>query len=60
MAAKLKAALEDEQRRAQSRKELIAGMSHDLKSPLTSIRAYSEAIRGAHCRRAREARRPHE
>ena len=29
----------------QSRKELIAGMSHDLKSPLTSIRAYSEAIR---------------
>ena len=45
MAAKLKAALEDEQHRAQSRKELIAGMSHDLKSPLTSIRAYSEAIR---------------
>ena len=45
MAAKLKAALEAEQRRTQSRKELIAGMSHDLKSPLTSIRAYSEAIR---------------
>ena len=41
MAAKLKAALDDEQ----SRKELIAGMSHDPKSPLTSIRAYSEAIR---------------
>lgn len=45
MAAKLKAALEAEQSRTQSRKELIAGMSHDLKSPLTSIRAYSEAIR---------------
>ena len=45
MAAKLKAALEDEQSRTQSRKELIAGMSHDLKSPLTSIRAYSEALR---------------
>ena len=45
MAAKLKAALDDEQRRQQSRKELIGGMSHDLKSPLTSIRAYSEAIR---------------
>ena len=29
----------------EGRKELIAGMSHDLKSPLTSIRAYSEAIR---------------
>ena len=24
--------------------ELIAGMSHDLKSPLTSIRAYTEAL----------------
>lgn len=45
MAARLKLSLEDEQRRTQSRKELIAGMSHDLKSPLTSIRAYSEAIR---------------
>lgn len=45
MASKLKAALETEQHRQQSRKELIAGMSHDLKSPLTSIRAYSEALR---------------
>ena len=35
MSAKLKAALEAEQRRTQSHKELIAGMSHDLKSPLT-------------------------
>lgn len=45
MAVKLKTALETEQHRQQSRKELIAGMSHDLKSPLTSIRAYSEALR---------------
>ena len=45
MAEKLKTALETEQHRQQSRKELIAGMSHDLKSPLTSIRAYSEALR---------------
>ena len=44
MAAKLKASLEAEQRRQQSSKELIAGMSHDLKSPLTSIRAYTEAL----------------
>ncbi len=44
MAAKLKASLEAEQYRQQSRKELIAGMSHDLKSPLTSIRAYTEAL----------------
>lgn len=45
MAAKLKASLDAEQRRQQSSKELIAGMSHDLKSPLTSIRAYTEALR---------------
>lgn len=45
MAAKLKASLEAEQRRQQSSKELIAGMSHDLKSPLTSIRAYVTALR---------------
>lgn len=44
MAAKLKASLEAEQRRQQSSKELIASMSHDLKSPLTSIRAYTEAL----------------
>ncbi len=44
MAARLKASLEAEQRRRQSSKELIAGMSHDLKSPLTSIRAYTEAL----------------
>lgn len=45
MAAKLKASLEAEQRRQQTSKELIAGMSHDLKSPLTSIRAYVTALR---------------
>ncbi len=44
MAARLKASLDTEQRRQQSSKELIAGMSHDLKSPLTSIRAYTEAL----------------
>ena len=44
MAAKLKASLEADQRRQQSSKELMAGMGHDLKSPLTSIRAYTEAL----------------
>lgn len=28
----------------QKKQELIAGMSHDLKSPLTTIRAYTEAL----------------
>ena len=44
MAARLKASLEQQQAEKQKKQELIAGMSHDLKSPLTSIRAYSEAL----------------
>ena len=43
MAARLKASL-DAQSRQQQRQEMIAGMSHDLKSPLTSIRAYTEGL----------------
>ena len=45
MAARLKASLEQQQREQQKKQELIAGMSHDLKSPLTAIRAYAEALR---------------
>ena len=44
MAARLKASLETQSRQQQQRQELIAGMSHDLKSPLTSIRAYTEGL----------------
>ncbi len=44
MAARLRASLDAQQREQQKKQELIAGMSHDLKSPLTSIRAYSEAL----------------
>ena len=40
MAARLKASLDAQSRQQQ----LIAGMSHDLKSPLTSIRAYTEGL----------------
>ena len=43
MAARLKTSLEAQSRR-QQKQELIAGMSHDLKSPLTSIRAYTEGL----------------
>ncbi len=45
MAARLKASLEVQSRQQQQKQELIAGMSHDLKSPLTSIRAYAEGLR---------------
>ena len=44
MAARLKDSLEQQQKEQQKKQELIAGMSHDLKSPLTSIRAYTEAL----------------
>ena len=44
MAARLKASLEAQSCQQQQKQELIAGMSHDLKSPLTSIRAYTEGL----------------
>ena len=44
MAARLKASLEQQQLAQQKKQELIVGMSHDLKSPMTSIRAYTEAL----------------
>lgn len=34
----------DEMAARQQKQELIAGMSHDLKSPLTAIRAYTEGL----------------
>ena len=45
MAARLKDSLEQQQQATQQQKqELIASMSHDLKSPLTAIRAYTEGL----------------
>jgi signal transduction histidine kinase len=44
MAARLKASVELTEQHEQSRKELLAGISHDLRSPLTSIRAYVEGL----------------
>ncbi len=44
MAARLKESLTQQQREQQKKQELIAGLSHDLKTPLTVIRAYSEAL----------------
>lgn len=44
MAARLRASMELSQHEQQSRKELFAGMSHDLRSPLTAVRAYTEAL----------------
>ncbi len=44
MAAQLKKSVERTRRDEESRKELLAGISHDLRSPLTSIRAYVEGL----------------
>lgn len=44
MAARLKESVERARRDEESRKELLAGISHDLRSPLTSIRAYVEGL----------------
>lgn len=44
MAARLKESVDGQQRQERSRRELIAGISHDLRSPLTSIQAYVEGL----------------
>ncbi len=44
MAGQLKAYMEQVEKHEQSRKELLAGISHDLRSPLTAIRAYGEGL----------------
>ncbi len=44
MTARLKTSAERSLAEEQSRRELFAGISHDLRSPLTSVRAYTEAL----------------
>lgn len=45
MASRLEASEQARARDERSRRELIAGISHDLRTPLTSIKAYVEGIR---------------
>ena len=44
MAARLKQSIETVQKNEDNRKELIASISHDLRSPLTSIKAFTEGL----------------
>ena len=44
LAVRLKTSVEQTQKNEESRKELMAGISHDLRSPLTSIKAYVEGL----------------
>lgn len=43
-AAQLQQSVEQVRQNEQNRRELLAGISHDLRSPLTSIRAYTEGL----------------
>jgi signal transduction histidine kinase len=44
MAARLETMIVEREKDEESRRELIAGISHDLRTPLTSIKAYLEGI----------------
>lgn len=44
MALRLKESVQEIQQQERSRKMLIAGISHDIRSPLTSIQAYVEGL----------------
>ena len=44
MAARLKSFTIETRKNEQNRKELLAGISHDLRSPLTSIKAFVEGL----------------
>ena len=44
MAARLKCSLNEQQQAQQKKQELMADLSHGLKTPLTVIRAYTEAL----------------
>lgn len=44
MAEKLRISVVQSQKEEESRKELLASISHDIRSPLTSIRAYVEGL----------------
>ena len=45
MRARLKASVEERLRYEAYRKDLIVGVSHDLRTPLTSIKGYAEGLR---------------
>ena len=44
MAEHLQASIEEVQKNERNRKELLSGISHDLRSPLTSIKAFVEGL----------------
>lgn len=57
MAERLRLSGERKAAEEQSRRELFAGISHDLRSPLTSVRAYTEALLDGVAQTPEDARR---
>lgn len=57
MAERLRTSADQAAAEEQSRRELFAGISHDLRSPLTSVRAYTEALLDGVARTPEDARR---
>lgn len=57
MAEQLRISAEQAAAQDQSRRELFAGISHDLRSPLTSVRAYTEALLDGVARTPADTRR---
>ena len=45
MAVKLQDSLKERERQEENRKELIASISHDIRTPLTAIKAYVEGLK---------------
>ncbi len=56
MAARLKASIEEERRLEKSKNDLIANMSHDLRTPLTSVLGYLQLISHMDCSDAEKVR----
>lgn len=44
MTEKLQESLQEQERQEENRKELIASISHDIRTPLTAIKAYAEGL----------------
>lgn len=45
MAAYLEQSVEEKERYEEARKQMLAGISHDLRTPLTSVKAYVEGLK---------------
>ena len=57
MTARLKASIEEERSAVRAKDELVTNVSHDLRTPLTSVIGYLDLLRSDKCRDQAEVRR---